>query len=264
MFRRIQGQGPWLLASAFVLALIVSPFAIAAGEGKPLLGGERNPGANKSQAYTKETEIIANNSTYGTRQSNKSANGGGAIYGCRSKAGGTEKGNKPCIRSNNLADGRAFEFESNGPEVGRITAKDPKAAPFTTNANGVATGLNADAVDGKGAEDIQKDAVAEAQKNAQGMLQFATVASNGTLGAQRGATAASRTAEGTYNVVFANDISNCAMTATEAQTDDAGSVGVQLGGDKKTVTVVTRTGGGADGTVATTVADRPFHLTVTC
>jgi hypothetical protein len=260
MFRRIHGQGPWLLASAVVLALIVSPFAIAAGTGNPLAGGKRNPSANKSQAYTSETEIIANNGTYGTRQSNKSANGGGAIYGCRSKVGGTEKGNKPCIRANNLSDGRAFEFESNGPEVGRITAKDAKAAPFTTNATGVATGLNADQVDGKNAEDIQKDAVTQIQ----GTLLFATVAANGTLGAQRGAAAAARTAEGSYNVAFANDISACAITATESQTDDAGPVGVQLGGDKKTVSVVTRTGGGADGTGATAVADRPFNLTVTC
>jgi len=260
MFRRIKGHGPWLLATGVVVALIVSPFAIAASTSNPLLGGKRNPSANKSQSYTSETEIIANNGTYGTRQSNKSDNGGGAIYGCRSKAGGTEKGNKPCIRANNLADGRAFEFHSDGNEVGRITAKDPKAAPFTTNANGVAAGLNADMVDGKNAEDIQKDAVTQVQ----GTLLFANVATDGKLGAQRGATAAARSAEGTYTVTFGNDISACAMTATEAQTDDAGPVGVQLGADKKTVSVVTRTGGGADGTGASAVADRPFSLTVTC
>ena len=87
-----------------------------------LRGGARNPSSDARQAYTKETQIIANLSTYGTRQSNKSTNGGGAIYGCRSGAGGTPKGNEPCVRASNLEDGRAFEFDSNsGTEVGRIT-----------------------------------------------------------------------------------------------------------------------------------------------
>ena len=112
-------------------------------------GGARNPSSDARRAYTKETEIIANVSTYGTRQSNKSNNGGGAVYGCRSAAGGTPKGNEPCVRASNLADGRAFEFNANGgTEVGAITGP-ATAAPFTTTATGVATGLNADKVDGK-------------------------------------------------------------------------------------------------------------------
>jgi len=98
----------WIAASAIVLAICVAPFAIAAGESTPVKGGARNPSNNQSQAYTKETEIIANNGTYGTRQSNKSDNGGGAIYGCRSGEGGSGKGNEPCIRAVNLAKGYAF------------------------------------------------------------------------------------------------------------------------------------------------------------
>ena len=260
MFRRIRAQGHWLLASAIALGLLISSFAVAAGENNPLLGGKRNPSSNASQTYSKETEIIANTSTYGTRQSNKSDNGGGAIYGCRSKAGGSEKGNQPCIRANNLADGRAFEFEANGAEVGRIVNENVNGAPFTTNAKGVATGLNADQVDGKSADEITADAV----KAAQGGLLFAAVSETGALGGNRGATAAARTAEGTYTVTFANDISACALGATETQFENAGAVGVQLGDDKKTVTVRTRAGGGADGTAATPPADRRFHLTVTC
>jgi hypothetical protein len=135
------GQGPWILAAAVAAALLVTPFAVAAGEGRPLIGGKRNPGADASAALATETQIIANNRTYGTRQSNKSDNGGGAIYGCRSRAGGTERGNEPCVRARNLSDGRAFEFESSGgPEVGVIRSGNPNAAPFTTNATGVATG----------------------------------------------------------------------------------------------------------------------------
>jgi hypothetical protein len=260
MHRRFRAQGPWLLASAIVLGLLISSIAMASGEGNPIFGGKRNPGANQSAALSKETEIIANTATYGTRQSNKSDNGGGAIYGCRSKAGGTEKGNEPCIRANNLADGRAFEFESNGAEVGRIVNENVNGAPFTTNAKGVATGLNADQVDGKSADEIQADAV----KAAQALTRFASVGADGTLGTNRGAASAAHTAPGTYTVVFADDISACALSATETQYTDAGAVGVQLGDDKKTVTVRTRSGGGADGTTPTAPADRPFHLTVTC
>jgi hypothetical protein len=259
MLHRIRRvKGPWLLASAIAIALIVSPFAVAAGEGNPILGGKRSPSSNESQAFSRETEIIANTSTYGTRQSNKSDNGGGAIYGCRSKQGGTEKGFEPCIRANNLADGRAFEFESNGPEVGRIVNENVNGAPFTTNAKGVATGLNADQVDGKNAEDLTKDATTAAQN----LTKFATVASNGTLGGGRGASAAARTSAGNYTVTFADDISACAIQATETALD-AGSVGVSLGDDKKTVSVRTRTPGDAT-TPQGAVADVPFHLTVSC
>jgi hypothetical protein len=266
MFRKFRAQGPWLVVSAIVFGLIVSSFAVAAGEGSPILGGKRNPGSNGSRAFSSETEIIANNGSYGTRQSNKSDNGGGAIYGCRSKAGGTPKGNEPCIRASNLVDGRAFEFENKGgTEVGAITSSNANAAPFTTNAHGVATGLNADQVDGKSADEISADAVKTAQANAQGMMQFAQVSSTGTLGGNRGVTSAARTGAGTYTVVFANDVSGCALTATEATTDDAGAAAVTLGTDKKTATVVTRSGGGTATTPTPTVAtDKPFHLVASC
>ncbi|HMJ32514.1 MAG TPA: hypothetical protein VK501_01250 [Baekduia sp.] len=268
MFRKFRSQGPLVVVSAVVLGLIISSFAVASGEGKSLLGGARNPGSNESQALSKETQIIANTGTYGTRQSNKSDNGGGAIYGCRSKAGGSEKGFEPCIRANNLADGRAFEFVTNGPEVGRIVNENVNGAPFTTNAKGVATGLNADQVDGKNAADITADATAaahtDAVSTAQGLTKFAAVAGDGTLGGKRGATSSSRTGEGTYNVVFADDISACALQATETQFENAGAVGVQLLSDNRTVTVRTRSGGGATGADPATIADRPFSLTVSC
>src|SRR3954465_14471803 len=199
----------WIVASATLLAVCVAPFALAAGEGRPLNGGARNPSNNQSQSYTRETEIIANNATYGTRQSNKSANGGGAIYGCRSGEGGTPKGNKPCIRANNLAKGFAFEFGGGGTRGGTIPAGNGGASnkPFTTNATGVADGLNADRVDGKNASDI----VADAQ--AQNM--FASVSPGGTLGNARGATASTRVDDGIYTVTFGADVSKCAYQVTE-------------------------------------------------
>ncbi|MEI2700909.1 MAG: hypothetical protein V9E83_00730 [Baekduia sp.] len=250
------GRGPWIVAATLIAALAIT--SLASGQaGSALFGGKRNPSANNSQTFSAETEIIANNGTYGTRQSNKSDNGGGAIYGCRSKAGGTEKGNDPCVRASNLSDGRAFEFSANGgTEVGRITGP-AAAAPFTTSATGVATGLNADRVDGKDATQLADDA----KTAVDGRLLFAAVSGTGTLAAgSRGATSAARTGEGAYSVVFGKDVSGCALTATEQTIDDAGAVGVELQADKTTVRVVTRAGGATN----TNAADRPFHLTATC
>ena len=242
----VRANGPWILASALLVALMVAPFAGAFGEGNSVRGGARNPSPDSRRAYTKETQIIANVNSYGTRQSNKSNNGGGAVYGCRSAAGGTPKGNEPCVRASNLADGRAFEFNANGgTEVGAITGP-ATAAPFTTTAKGVATGLNADQVDGKSADEITAAALAR----------FATVTgATGALGDQRGATASARSAEGIYSVDFNADVSKCARTATITGTDPGQITTAATDAD----TVAVRTFGGTG-----TAADRSFHLVVTC
>ncbi len=258
MFRKLHSKGSLVLASAVIIGLLASSFAVASGEGKNLILGKRNPGPNNSAALTSETQIIANNGTYGTRQSNKSDKGGGAIYGCRSKLGGSPKGNSPCVRASNLADGRAFEFSSNGgTEVGAITSGNVNAAPFTTNARGVATGLNADQVDGKSADEITKAAHDDAVTTAQGLTSFAAVAADGTLGGKRGASSSATTGTGTYAVTFANDISACAIQVTEATVTAAGAAAAELTGDKKTVNVSTRDDAGA-------LANKPFHVTVSC
>jgi hypothetical protein len=139
--RRRGGQARWVFGSAIVLAIAASPFAIAA-TGSAILEGKRNPGKG---AAGRETQLISKAKTYGTRQSNiRNGDGGAAIYGCRSKSG-----REPCTRSVNLSSGHAFEFQTRGTEGGRISAKGGAAGrPFTTNATGVATGLNADRADG--------------------------------------------------------------------------------------------------------------------
>src|SRR5262245_35265135 len=251
---RIRAHGPWILASALLVALLVAPFAGAFGEGNAVRGGARNPSADARRAYSKETQIIANVSTYGTRQSNKSNNGGGAVYGCRSGAGGTPKGNEPCLRASNLSNGRAFEFNTNsGTEVGAITGP-ANAAPFTTTAKGVATGLNADQVDGKSASDIVADA--------QASNMFATVTgSNGALGSNRGATSSSNPSAGVYNVVFGSDISKCSRTVTVATTGtDPATATTDLTG---TSTVIVRTFAVAPAPTPGP-ANESFNLTVTC
>ncbi len=149
-----------VLAASVVLTLGISSFAVARN-GDVVTQGARNG------TTTKETQIIANVATtnantggYSTRQSNKSSTGGGATYGCRAQAA---PANKPCLRANNLSTGLAFEFQAtSGTNGGTITVGGggDTAKPFTTNATGVADGLNADRVDGQNAEDIAKAAKA--------------------------------------------------------------------------------------------------------
>jgi hypothetical protein len=138
-----------LLASA-LLAASVAPLALggAGGEtgvalagnqtGEPIEIGIRN----RSRA---ETGMIANNDGYSLRFSNKQeGQGGGLVSGCRSAAG-----QESCIYADNLRDGTAFLFRvRRGSVGGRIEVGGPNAKPFTTNATGVADGLNADRVDG--------------------------------------------------------------------------------------------------------------------
>lgn len=257
-----------LLATGAIAAVAVPTGAFAAGEGNPLKGGARSPSSDPRQNYTKETEVIANVPTYGTRQSNKSANGGGAIYGCRSGAGGSAAKNNPCVRSVNLALGYAFEFQTDGVLGGTITVGrgGDAAKPFTTNATGVATGLNADRVDGKNADDFlgktekaadadKLDGLDSADVARAGDLLFARVASTGTtVNASRpaGATSAALDAD-TTRVTFAKDVSACSFTANPA------------GGDPSAATLAVASAGGGNVDVSFTGGARPaFHLQVIC
>ncbi len=259
-----------ILISATILAVMVAPFAFAAGEGGFLRGGARNPGSDPSRALTRETQVIADTSTYGTRQSNKSDNGGGAIYGCRSGAGGTAKGNEPCLRATNLAKGLAFELVTGGDQAGFIGAVGgDNARPFTTDATGVATGLNADRVDNMSATDIIK----AAQSPSQVADPFAKVASNGSVDASRGLVALNpivRNGAGDRTVTFDGDRSSCAFT-TALESDNPGTVSINttLAADKKTTTVRVRTYAleavPSPGTGSSpALADLAFHLSGTC
>lgn len=141
-------------------ALAASPLALAA-TGDPLREGAR------IGTTVKETQIIGDVSAkpgtggYVTRQSNVDTGmkaGGAAIYGCRAPAGGTQAGSAPCLRASNLAGGTAFEFATVSGVAGYIAIGNPNVPspgrPFTTNATGVASGLNADRVDGLDASDL--------------------------------------------------------------------------------------------------------------
>jgi len=261
---KISSRTRTVMIAGGLTAVLAAPFAGAAGEGRPLDGGARNPSNNPSQEYTRETEVIAQTNTYGTRQSNKSDNGGGAVYGCRSKAGGTPANNEPCLRGTNLADGLAFEFNTNAGVLGgtiTVAKGGDTTKPFTTNATGVADGLNADRVDGRQGTDLlgktEKAADAEKVDGVEGAdlarandLLFARVGADGA-GSGRGVTNVA-TAGATTTVTFNRDVNACSYTVTSNDTATPTETFAAASTGARTVDVVASTAG------------TPFHLQVIC
>jgi hypothetical protein len=236
-------SGRHAVVCTLILALGIPAVAVAAGEGRSLLLGKRNPSRG---TLTSETEVIASNGTYGTRQSNKrDGDGGGAIYGCRSNPGA-----EPCVRASNLKGGRAFEFATVGREGGQIQVGDAAGPPFVTNATGHVANLNADRLDGKDSTELV----------GAGELLFASVQASGMLASGRGATTAAKTSEpnNTYTVTFNRDVSKCSFTANVVGASSGGGLGVQPGPEANQARVdqPDSAGPGDEG--------RPFHLQVIC
>lgn len=153
---------PRSAAGLTAVALLGAPLAFA-GTGDPLKEGVRNGTTSTETEIIGRIDAKTGKGGFVTRQSNISTGakaGGAAIYGCRTPIGGTSAGSAPCLRASNLSNGNAFEFAaSGGPAAGLISVgnpavPNPAAAPFITNATGVATGLNADKVDGKDASEL--------------------------------------------------------------------------------------------------------------
>ena len=235
-------------ACAVALAAAIASQAMASGEGTNARLGVRNPSSGN---LTVQTQIIASNNNWGTRQSNKGS-GGGAIYGCRSAPGA-----ESCVRAVNLMNGIAFSFQSNSgtSPVGSFTVGTSSTtvtstvAPFTTNASGKVTNLNADMVDGQSASEIVSQAVSQTS--------IAGVAANGALGKTRGATASANTGAGAYIVTFGASIANCVYQAT---INSAGGLPGLVSTTEATATTVSVSTFDATGAPA----NRAFQLTVNC
>lgn len=233
------GQGKWVFLSAIALAVLVAPFAVAA-DGDPVRAGGRT-------TFTDITRILGNSTGYATQQSNlNNGDGGAARYGCRSAAG-----REFCLLSKNVGGSGAFRFVAQNSIIGGVIDVDPPAGqtardakPLTTNATGVATGFNADEVDGLDADEIRP--------------RFARVNPDGALVNGRGVAATARTAAGIYTVTFAEEITNCALQATAATNGDAGHVTAE----QTTATVATVET--HEETTPADEADLPFSLTVVC
>ena len=252
MFRRLRhfrGDVRWVLAAVVALALVISPLAIAQQTG--LIGGKRNP---RKGAFRAETQVIANTSQFGMRYSNRARGvGGGALLGCRSAPGGSPQRQFPCMRASNVGSGLAFEIATRGSIGGTIRARGGNnAKPFTTNATGVATGLNAERVGSMTPAQLTGAAVAAVQAT----LPIARVSAAGGTITARGVSGVTHPSTGTYTVAFQNAVNGCALTATQQGTN-VGAVGTQLAADNRTVTVTTRTPAGA-------LADNAFDISAVC
>jgi hypothetical protein len=219
------------------------PSATAAATGDALREGRRNPASGDA---TRETELIARiganegasgagKGGFALRESNLSDSGGGAVHGCRAGKGNidtagfnaTQRTTKPCLRASNLSTGanggRAFEFAFGGPTGGLIehaTGGDG-AQPFRTNATGVATGLNADRLDGREGDTLlgktEKAADSELLDGKDGVqvASWAVVNAAGALVRSFPANVTSlRINAGNYRVDLARNVSQCAFFVT--------------------------------------------------
>lgn len=261
--RRLPASG-WrriALVSGVVLALAAAPVALADGlanaGGQPIRGGVKNPA---SGGYYQTTQIWANNASWGTRQSNLGT-GGAAIYGCRSLAGGL-----PCLDADNLKGGPAFTFITTGKTGGTITVGNAADAPFTTNGHGVASGLNANYLQGKQASEFQLANQPAANANelggqpassyvTTGQLLFADVGAGPVIQSTRGATTVGQL-ESTFTVTFGTtNVSKCAFTASPQGTAlSTGQLGVAASTASTSAVVVSAPAGFSGG----------FDLQVVC
>lgn len=268
----IVGRGALPIALA---AAIATPVAIASGNGSParartaglaaagglpIRGGIHNP---PHSSYFRTTGLFSDNGGWTTRIENL-GNGGAAILGCHAFEGGL-----PCLDSYNMAGGLAFTFNTSGKVGGEILLRNPNGAPFTTNAHGVATGLNANFLQGRQASEFQLASQPAANAtNAEklagqpasayvsaGQLLFANVVTGPKLEGARGATAVTQSGTA-YTITFGTaDISKCAFTASpRGAALTSGQFGVEPSAKSKSDVIVNAPSGFAGG----------FYLQVTC
>lgn len=210
-----------------VIAIAAAPVALAAGSnpsakaasasGKgTLIGGIHNPAGS---TFANTTGLFGTMKGWVARIQNQGS-GGGVTLLCKSSTGGS------CLESSNSSTGFAFDFRSGGTTGGEITLKSAADVPFTTNAHGLASGLNANYLQGDEASAFQLAskpiATATNAENLGGkpassyvttsQVLFATV--NGEkIENTRGATSVSKS-ESTYTVVFSSEVSKCSYTAS--------------------------------------------------
>ena len=135
---------------ALILALGIPSAAIGFGEGRSVLGGKRNPSSDarrrsrprpRSSPATRRTAPASPTSATATAAAPSTA------------AARTPATSRACGATTSRAGGRSSSRPV-GKEGGSIQLGDTTGAPLTTNATGVATGFNADKVDGKDATDF--------------------------------------------------------------------------------------------------------------
>jgi hypothetical protein len=245
------------MLSATALAIFAAPVALAMGarahiatlaDNTPLKGAIHNPA---SSAYFQTTGIFANFSGWSTRIQNLGS-GGAGTFGCKANSSGSA-----CLASENSKGGLAFTFASTGGLGGKILLTNPTAAPFTTNAHGEASGLNANYLQGKEAKEFQLAKEPAANANdlggkpaaeylTTGQMLFADVsdvASEAKIVSTRGATTVTQSSE-TFTVTFGSaNLSKCALTASPIGAAlSSGQLGVEVSTSNASEAIVSAPG----------------------
>lgn len=239
-------SGKAIAIAGALIAIGVAPVALAAGSGSGsqerahaasfggravLRGGIHNP---PHSSFSNTTGLFGNTTNWVMRTNNLGG-GGAATMLC-----GTHTGVPACLEASNRSTGFAFQFSSSGSTGGTILLKNAAGAPFTTNAHGVASGLNANYLQGKQASEFQlaSKPAANAEDSAKlggkpaseyatmGQLLFARVGPEGAIVATRGATAVAKSGS-TYTITFGStDVSKCSYTASPLGVPGEGQIGV--------------------------------------
>jgi hypothetical protein len=213
----------------------------AATQASPIRGGIHNP---PNSHYANTTGVFAKNPSWATRVENV-GHGGAAFFGCHSSAG-----NLPCLDVDNLTGGPTFTFDTTGNTGGEILLTNTNGAPFTTNAHGVAVGLNANFLQGKQANEFQlaNQPAANATELggrpassyvSTGQLLFADVVPGPKI--ENGREATSVTSLGTeYKVTFGTlEVNKCSYTASpQGEPLTTGQLGVEADSSNASIVIV--------------------------
>src|SRR4051812_48992365 len=227
--------GRYALASAFVIAVIAAPFAVA------------QTNSNGSGRF------VSNDARYTLYAKNtRTDDGGGGALICQS----TPK-TEPCLSMVNKGTGFAAAFRTRGLTGFRLqTSGTGTATPFVLDANatGKVAHLNADQVDGLSADEIGREP-------------WALITAGATPAVARGTagTTVTRTAVGDYHVLFAQDVNACSYQVTGADpTANRTFVAVSDPGtpanNKQVRVVIKRAGGANEGELV----DGDFQIAVHC
>ena len=234
MFRPTRPKTTHVLLAAVLMAMLITPFAVAQSSGS----GTRITKDDPRYAF------LARNTRDG--------DGGAGALACNSDTG---TGHEPCLNMINTGTGYAAAFRTRGLTGFRLqTSGTGVATPFVldSNATGKVEHFNADQVDGLSSEQLRP---LFGRVNLDGTTPSIATGANG-------ATLVTRSSAGRYRVTFDRDISACALHVTSADLSGNRTVAVvPLSGDNAIADVaIRRAGTSAEGDPV----DSPFYITADC
>jgi hypothetical protein len=220
--------GRYAVLASLAIAVVASPFAVAATTG-------RFQDSNRRYTlYVKNT---------------RAGDGGAGALLCNSNTG-----SEPCLTMGNIGNGYAAAFRTRGLRGFRLqTSGNGTATPFVLdrNATGKVDFLNADQLDGKDSTEIGRE-------------RWALITGDATPAVSRGTagTTVSRAAAGDYRVAFAEDVNACSYQVTQADPDGnrTSSAIADATNTKQVRVVVKRAGGPSEGELV----DGAFQIAVIC